>query len=403
MAYPKASAELASSVNSVCTTWTIELEEGKSAGETRLVKVIAALDPKAKDVSKDGGVVGITGTDEEFAVEASAGADGVLKARGSSEFHFLLPAQDYVFTLRLADNGRGYGNGSLLTQQARTSSCGEGLNPSLARRLPREMWCTYVGNEHRLGQWLGSSPEDMMWALQPEYELLRALWLNACFTLPSPESPITQCPNPVSRYCLDLTKNQPWLRSKKVRRFKKDFRLTVNSSYRETFMQCECTHTDDGKGTWITPQLVDCLDRCRREGGELRVYSIELWEKSSGKLAAAIMALSVGDIFHDYTMATMIRDSRSAGSILTKVVGHLLTEAGFTLWYWGFKNPYMAEYDGQYGGTTLDNRSEFWPRWQQALEMARSGSSCDLTARVPSGTGLDLETLSAVGVGADDT
>ena len=30
---------------------------------------------------------------------------------------------------------------------------------------------------------------------------------------------------------------------------------------------------------------------------------------------------------------------------MTQVVGHLLVEAGYTLWYWGYKNPYMAEYD----------------------------------------------------------
>ena len=39
-----------------------------------------------------------------------------------------------------------------------------------------------------------------------------------------------------------------------------------------------------------------------------------------------------------------IHKPRSSGAS-HKVVGHLLTEAGYTLWYWGYKNPYMAEYE----------------------------------------------------------
>ena len=35
----------------------------------------------------------------------------------------------------------------------------------------------------------------------------------------------------------------------------------------------------------------------------------------------------------------------SPGHVMLQVVGQLLTEAGYTLWYWGYKNPYMAEYD----------------------------------------------------------
>merc|ERR1711939_738586 len=102
-------------------------------------------------------------------------------------------------------------------------------------------------------------------------------------------------------------------------------------------------------------------------------------------MAAAIMALSLGDIFHDYSTVTFMRDDRSPGAILTKVVGHLLVESGYTMWYWGFKNPYMAEYDGAYGGTMMDNGREFWPKWQAAKTKA---GSCDLAKHVPS-DGLD--------------
>merc|ERR1719473_2091917 len=94
----------------------------------------------------------------------------------------------------------------------------------------------------------------------------------------------------------------------------------------------------------------------------------------------------------------MIRDTRSAGAVLTKVVGQLLVECGFTLWYWGFKNPYMAEYDGEYGGVQLDNNREFWPRWQQAQlgvdsegrSRAQPRSLSELvSSKVDSGSGIE--------------
>lgn len=243
-----------------------------------------------------------------------------------------------------------------------------------------------------LGEWLSGGPEDIVWAFTPDFQMLRSLWLNACFTLPSPESPITQCPNPANRYCLDLTQSNRWLRGKKVKRHKADFSLSVNSDYKGTFQRCAQVHKDRGSGTWITPSLVDALDRCRQEDGEIKVFSVELWDKSSGELAAAIMAFSVGDIFHDYTMATMVRDNRSAGAILSKVLGHLLAECGYTLWYWGFKNNYMAEYDEHYAGSLMNSRTEFWPRWRAARRMSNAP---DLAKRIPPGreNALDLATL----------
>merc|ERR1712151_914633 len=104
------------------------------------------------------------------------------------------------------------------------------------------------------------------------------------------------------------------------------------------------------------------------------------------------MGFSVGDIFHDYSMATAIRDDRSPGAILTKVLGYLLVSSGFSLWYWGFKNPYMAEYDASYGGMTVEN-ADFWPRWKAA--QAADIGTYDLTRSLPGGPGsvLDLATL----------
>ena len=49
-----------------------------------------------------------------------------------------------------------------------------------------------------------------------------------------------------------------------------------------------------------------------------------------------------------------------ASSPSHKVVGHLLTEAGYTLWYWGYKNPYMAEYEARNAAGMLPGAAEFY-------------------------------------------
>lgn len=384
------SAELVATVNSVVARWVVTLE-AQPAGKPGRAVVIASLRSSQGDNAE---------LQERHEATGVASEVGTMKFSGVAEFHFLHPKRRYDFVLQVELPNTTKKSEPLLSRKVETQLVGRGLPPALAQRLPPEMWRLYIGKEHDLGEWLAGCPGDIVWAFEPDFELLRALWLSACFTLPNPASPITQCPNPCSRYCLDLTRGCPWLRCKKLRRHKADFTLTVNRDYKGTFAHCGRLHKEQGRGEWITPKLVEALDTCRLEAGEIKVYAVELWEKRSGKLAAAIMSFSVGDIFHDYSTATMLRDKRSPGAILTKVLGHLLTECGYTLWYWGFKNPYMAEYDERYGGLTLENRA-FWPRWQAARRLATLGdtvisdeqsSLTDLVLRVPPG-GLDLASV----------
>eukprot|EP00929_Paragymnodinium_shiwhaense_P048049 TRINITY_DN24353_c0_g1_i3.p1 TRINITY_DN24353_c0_g1~~TRINITY_DN24353_c0_g1_i3.p1 ORF type:complete len:395 (-),score=51.72 TRINITY_DN24353_c0_g1_i3:373-1557(-) len=378
--------EAASTVNSVTVKWTIRQSGGETSGYTPVTVQLAP--------AKGSGFSGMASLTR--ALNFTASRDEVFRQtinldrsnlEGSSSFHFLDQNAEYEASVHV--DGQ-----ALVTKQVSTKKNGEGLPGFLPMQLPRDMWRTYVGSEHKLDSWLGECPDDFVWVFEPSFDLYCTLWLNACFTLPNSGSPLVQCPNPVNRYCLDLTRDAPWLRSKKVKRHKNDFRLTVNSDYARTFKACEHTHRINGKGSWITPELVDALDRCRRQRSDIKVYAVELWEKSTGKLAAAIMSFSVGNIFHDYSTVTMLKDNRSAGAILTKVVGHLLKELGYTLWYWGFKNDYMAEYDERYGGMHISNK-DFWQRWQAAREGAAKSPDAmpDLAQRVPSGEGLDLALL----------
>ena len=69
-------------------------------------------------------------------------------------------------------------------------------------------------------------------------------------------------------------------------------------------------------------------------------------------LVAITAGMSVGCCFHDYSMATLVRDKRNLGHVLTKTVADLLKTCGFKIWYWGYKTGYMQQYD-HYGGRLL--------------------------------------------------
>lgn len=406
--------EVQTTVNSVQAAWRL-WQDGLQPGEAKRVVLTARLAPAADDGGcGPKGLFGLLGgstiggresksgqlevlAEEARELEVLVDAEGRAEARGVSRFHFLLPGRRLQVLLEVKGLAAEEASAA---QSVQTARVGRGLPAHLARAIPEEMWRVFVGPEHELDEWLADCPQDIVWAFQPNYDMLHKLWLNACFTLPSRGSPVTHCPNPVSRYCLELKGvGAAWLKSKKVKRHKNDFTISINKDFAGTFRRCERLHSSRGQGNWITDELVEALDRCRREAGEIKVFAVEMWEKSSGELAAAIMSFSVGDIFHDYSMATLKRDSRSPGAILSKVLGHLLCQAGYSLWYWGFKNSYMADYDEVYGGVQLANR-EFWPRWKAAREAATAGAAapgraCDLSTCFPGGPGssLDLATL----------
>lgn len=125
-------------------------------------------------------------------------------------------------------------------------------------------------------------------------------------------------------------------------------------------------------GTWLSADLYDYFEKLAQDDCRVKVVVVELCEKE--EVAAVIVALASGCIFHDVTMATLIRDERSAGHLLTKCLGYQLQQCGFKYWYWGFKNPYMDDYKS-YNPVFID-RNDFWPLWdQETIEFRADGDS----------------------------
>jgi Leu/Phe-tRNA-protein transferase len=174
-------------------------------------------------------------------------------------------------------------------------------------------------------------------------------------------------PNPLLRYCIDLTQDVRWDRSKIMRKVRRDgFRLSMNADFGGSLRALVACH-EQQHGTWFSEHLVRVFEKMVIDPDcTVSHCAFELWDATTNALLAVTAGFGVGCAFHDYSMCTLVRDSRGSGNVLTRTVGHVLRCCGYELWYWGYKNPYMGQYDG-YGGRQF-TRSEFWSRWESLRE-----------------------------------
>eukprot|EP00536_Pseudo-nitzschia_multiseries_P012410 jgi/Psemu1/320252/estExt_fgenesh1_pm.C_4730007 len=142
--------------------------------------------------------------------------------------------------------------------------------------------------------------------------------------------------------------------SKSARKKSKRFRLTVNQSFDRVVEGC---HEQHGELCWLYPELVrvfkdineagqvDCvvhpttsiLSSQTQETAPVRMYSIEVWTKETGELAAGELGYTVGSV---YTSLTGFSAHDSAGSVQLASLGRLLSKLGFKLWDLGMDMEY---------------------------------------------------------------
>merc|ERR1712113_542864 len=244
-------------------------------------------------------------------------------------------------------------------------------------------------------EWPNESKSDWLWFIQSAQTnayFFQILLLNGLFILPhgsicerllsmeqfandpnirqiaeKHNEQVMLCPNPIQRQVIDLRLRKNWQKNKKLKKYKNDFYLSINYKFKYHFKMCQKYHTEKDEekaqnhGTWITDDLIDLLCEIHK-GNEnnfnfLQFLCFELWEKETNEIVAASFGYLTGSVLNDYTFMTLKRDHRSCGSILTKVIGDILSKCLYDLWNWGFRLDYMAEYD-KYGGTQM-NRTEF--------------------------------------------
>ena len=139
--------------------------------------------------------------------------------------------------------------------------------------------------------------------------------------------------------------------SKSVRKKSRKFAVTINKAFDEVVEGCRAQH---GSHCWLYPPLVDAfksimsaekVDAVIMEDGRrptnrtcpVRLYSLEVWNESTGELAGGELGYTVGSI---YTSLTGFAAEDSAGSVQLAALGRLLCRIGFSLWDLGMEMEY---------------------------------------------------------------
>jgi Leu/Phe-tRNA-protein transferase len=145
--------------------------------------------------------------------------------------------------------------------------------------------------------------------------------------------------------------------AKSTRKKSKAFRITLNQSFDRVVCECQRQH---GDVCWLYPKLVQAFralhaapymaqqQQSSSSAGRVavdnrlipvRVHSIEVWNDSTGELAAGELGYTVGAI---YTSLTGFTRQDSAGSVQLMALGRLLQQCGFAVWDLGMAMDYKA-------------------------------------------------------------
>ncbi|KPI85975.1 hypothetical protein ABL78_4977 [Leptomonas seymouri] len=253
-----------------------------------------------------------------------------------------------------------------------------------------------------------------------------AFWYHGLFTLPEsvPISPTCTLlffllPNGDERYVLDLTHHEhdranvapvedrrpvhqrpgspshgvaeakdgakekvkglyPWRGQSKVRRAIRSGLYTLvvrnDASGVMASLQRACDyHLSHSGSSWLNPAFIRFMGSCcdempAQETVGARLVCIELVNESSAEVVAGCCGMAIGSVYHDYTMYTLHRCKDSLGTFLTKLIGEALQQCGYSLWYWGFRIAYMADYEKHFGAVNMP-RSIFYRRWCDARDV----------------------------------
>ena len=153
--------------------------------------------------------------------------------------------------------------------------------------------------------------------------------------------------------------------SKSVRKKSKRFSITINKNFDKVIDGCKKQH---GSRCWLYPPLVEEFKTMNENGSvevpifadgtnsseskcPVRLYSIEVWNNSTGELVGGELGYSVGSI---YTSLTGFASQDSAGSVQLAALGRLLSTLGFSIWDLGMEMDYKTTL-----GSKLMPRDEF--------------------------------------------
>jgi hypothetical protein len=132
-----------------------------------------------------------------------------------------------------------------------------------------------------------TAPDDWLFTSSWDPIFLEQLLSHGLFTIPdSPKKEVSlfMLPNPLKRYCLDLTLPAPkdrrhYHKSKEMRSSKRSqYRITVNKNFRKSLGHLMKYHNEREHGTWMTIDLIDLFEGMNKNvASRVKHWVFELW------------------------------------------------------------------------------------------------------------------------------
>jgi len=280
-----------------------------------------------------------------------------------TEIHFLIPSCVYKITVE------GAGNFKPLERIVKLKSPFDEI-----QNVSKENWAnlanytSYVGPEHKLGEWLAEADGDFMWCSSYDYKFWVDILWNGMFMLPS-WADILTLPNPKKRYCLKISDSLNFLRAKKVKKLLKNQSIRVSvekgQNLKNLLRKCQKYHIENNRGSWLNADQIKLLVRMSLDDVcGIYMRAIVMWREQ--EILAANFGYGVGCTWCEYSAMTLVRNKCSYGSCLNRIVGNVLQIHGYDCWWWGIRIPYFQEYD-KYGGEDIAAK-DFWKLFKVSRE-----------------------------------
>ena len=140
---------------------------------------------------------------------------------------------------------------------------------------------------------------------------------------------------PSPRFIIEL---QEFRKPRRLARLIKQgtFRVTVDREFRQVIGACATVERRQGKGTWITPAVVESFSALHDLG---YAHSVECWR--AGELAGGIYGLALGNIFFGESMFSRIPNS---SKVALAVLAELLTRLNYRLIDCQIKSAHLRQF-----------------------------------------------------------
>ena len=91
---------------------------------------------------------------------------------------------------------------------------------------------------------------------------------------------------------------------------KQEFEISFDSSFENVIKSCADVRTEQGKGTWIIPEMQQAYTELHQEG---YAHSVESW--LNGELVGGLYGISLGQCFFGESMFSTVSDSSKAALV----------------------------------------------------------------------------------------